>query len=223
MRHRRADPRRPHPRGEGVAHRGRRHVDRPGAARPRHPGDHRDGRAERRPRLGAARGRPDDRALRPVRLRPRRQLGPRAGRGGRAGPRRGDPHQGRPRAARADDQPAPAPARRPRLRVLLRGPAAVRQDRRRLRPRRAEPRSRRDREAPGRQRGGVRAHHHQLGRRRAVAARALPGAVRDRHPRGGADGGHDVVQPGERVCGAARTGRCCRTCCAATSASTAWS
>ena len=60
-----------------------------------------------------------------------------AGRGDRrpAGPR--GAAQGRGRAARPDREPAPDPVRRPALRVLLRGPAADRADRRRLRARAA--------------------------------------------------------------------------------------
>ena len=68
------------------------------------------------------------------------ELGRRAGR--RAG-RRGA-GQGRRRAARADDQPDAHAARRPRLRVLLRGPGADRPARRRVRARRAGRRRRRD-------------------------------------------------------------------------------
>ena len=62
-----------------------------------------------------------------------RHLGRDRGRARRPAAGRRGPAQGRGRAARAHGQPAPHPARRPPLRVLLRGPAAHRQDRRRLR------------------------------------------------------------------------------------------
>ena len=59
----------------------------------------------------------------PGRLLPGRHLGRRAGRGPRPRPGRRDAGQGRRRGARADGEPPPAPARRPQLRVVLRGPA----------------------------------------------------------------------------------------------------
>ena len=62
---------------------------------------------------------------------------PGARRGGRGRDRPGGAHQVVPVPARADGQPPSLPARRPQLRVLLRGPAAVGQDRRRFRAGRA--------------------------------------------------------------------------------------
>ena len=67
----------------------------------------------------------------------RRDLGRGAGRAPRRAARRRVAAQGRRRAARADRQPAPHAVRRAALRVLQRGPAADRADRRRLRARRA--------------------------------------------------------------------------------------
>ena len=67
-----------------------------------------------------------------------RDLGSRPGRGGRRGPRCRSARQGHRRAARADHPPDAHAARRPRFRVLRRGPGADRADRGRLHPRRAE-------------------------------------------------------------------------------------
>ena len=55
-----------------------------------------------------------------------------------------------------------------------------------------------DGEALRRQRRRVRAQHHQLGDRRARAARDLPRAVRARGPRGRRARGHDRLQPAQR-------------------------
>ena len=103
------------------------------------------------------------------------------------------------RAARADGQPAPLAARRPQLRVLLRGPAALGQDRGRVRARRAVAGRRHHGEALRRQRRRVRASQHQLGDRRPHAARAHAGAVRARGARGRRAGDHDRVQPAQRA------------------------
>ena len=78
-----------------------------------------------------------DRVLRAVRLGARRDVERRARRARRRGARRRGPHQGVPRAARADGQHPPLAARGPQLRVLLGGPAALGQDRGRVRARRA--------------------------------------------------------------------------------------
>ena len=97
-----------------------------------------------------------------------RRIGPAARRRGGA--------QGRRRRPRADDQPAPVAAGRPALRVLLRGPAAVRATGHRLRPRRAGAGHRRVPQALRRQRRRDRPLHRRQPGRRADAARAVPGA-----------------------------------------------
>ena len=112
--------------------------------------------------------------------------------------RRGGAHQGVPRAAGADGQPAPLAARRPQLRVLLRGPAALGEDRGRVRARGAVAGRRHHGEALRRQRRRVRAPEHQLGDRRPHAARAHAGAVRARGARGRRARDHDRVQPAQR-------------------------
>ena len=57
----------------------------------------------------------------------------------------------------------------------------------------------RHRQALRRQRRRVRALLHQLGHRRALTARALPGALRDRRPRGRRPRHHDGLQPAQRA------------------------
>ena len=95
-------------------------------------------RTERRPRSDPARSRRrghHDRGVRAVRRRARRHVGRRAGRAGRRAAGRRGPHEGVPGPAGADGEPPPFAAGWPQLRVLLRGPAADRSARRRLRAR----------------------------------------------------------------------------------------
>ena len=92
--------------------------------------------------------------------------------------------QGGRRPARPDHQPAPLPAGRPPLRVLLRGPAAHRPHRRRLRPRRAGRGRRRHPQALRGQRRRDRAVHRRHPGGGAGPARALPGPLRAPGPRG---------------------------------------
>ena len=113
--------------------------------------------------------------------------------------RRGGAHQGLPRAAGADGQPPPIAARWSQLRVLLRGPAALGEDRGGVRARGAVAGRRHDGEALRGQRRRVRAPEHQLGDRRPDAARAHAGAVRARGARGWRARDHDGVQPPQRA------------------------
>ena len=83
--------------------------------------------------------------------------------------------------------------------MLLRGPAAHRADRGRLRARPAEPGGRRHGQALRRQRLGDRADVRGRPHRRADAARALPGAVRGNRARGRRLGGDGLLQRGQRV------------------------
>ena len=83
--------------------------------------------------------------------------------------------------------------------MLLRGPAAHRADRGRLRARPAGPGGRRDGQALHLQRLGDRADVGGRPRRRADAARALPGAVRGNRARGRRLGGDGLLQRGQRV------------------------
>ena len=92
-----------------------------------------------------------------------------------------------------------SPAGRTQLRVLLRGSAPLGRPCRRLRPRGPVERRLRHRQALRRQRRRVRALVHQLGHRRARPARAVPGALRGRGPRGRGAGHHDGVQPAQRA------------------------
>ena len=95
------------------------------------------GRHLRRPGRGPRRdlGRAGHLGQRPVADGAGRHLGLRPGRGDRQAAGRRGAAQGRGRAARPHGEPAPYPVRRQALRVLLRGPAAHRADRGRLRAR----------------------------------------------------------------------------------------
>ena len=185
-------------RGEGVAHRGVRSVEhhrRRAVGDPADPG-HR--RAERRPWLGSAGCRRRDRGVPALRLGARCHLGPDDRRGGRVRDRAGGPHEVLPLPAGADDQPPPVAAGWAELRVLLGGSSAVRQDRRCVRAGRPVPGGGGHREALRGQRRRVRAQHDELGRGRALAARALPATVRAGGHRGRGPRRHDRVQPAER-------------------------
>jgi hypothetical protein len=132
-------------RAEGAAAHGRRLlVAAPGARRRAAPA-----RRLRRPGRRARRdvGRARHLRQRAVADRARGDVGRGADRAPRRAARVRVAPQGRRRAARADGQPAPHAVRRPPLRVLQRGPAAHRADRRRLRARRAGGRRRRHRQA----------------------------------------------------------------------------
>ena len=83
-----------------------------------------------------------------------------SGSGGRSA--EGAAHVGVPRPAGADGQPPPLAAGRPQLRVLLRGPAAGRPHRRRVRPRRAGRGRRLHGQALRRQRVRDRPHDRRL-------------------------------------------------------------
>ena len=111
---------------------------------------------------------------------------------------RGGAGQGRPRAARAHREPAAHAARRPPLRVLLRGPGPHRRAGGGLRRGPAGRGGRRVREAPGGQRPGARPLRGVVRARRAHAARGVAAALRARAaPRRGLvdDGG---LQPAAR-------------------------
>ena len=117
-------------RREGRPHGGARHVDHRGHPQRRHPRRHGHGRARTAPaaRPCSARAGSPPRASRAApRSAPRgtprwsSEVGAVLGAGGA--------HEGRPGAARPDDQHPPLAARRAQLRVLLRGPAAVGPDR----------------------------------------------------------------------------------------------
>ena len=184
-------------RREGVAHSRHRHVEHPRCRATRDPGDPRDRRAERCPRLGSARHRLGVGPVRALRVGARGDLGRLTDRGGRSHRRPRSSHEVVPVPPRTDDQPAPLADRRPQLRVLLRGPAALGQDRCGVRPRRAVRGSGGYAEALRRQRSRVRTGEHELRRRRAVASRAVLPPVRDGGHRGRRARNHDRLQPAQ--------------------------
>ena len=188
----------------------------------RDPQGPRDRRPERSPGEFAPRCRWSALDVHPVRLRHRRQLGPGAG-GGARGPRRARGARPRvPGTAGTHGEPAPVAAGRAQLRVLLRGPAALGSTRRRLRARRPVGGRLRDRQALRRERRRVRTLLHQLGDRRALAARALSAALRARRPRGRRTGDHDGLQPAQRALADPTAASSSWTSCATSGASRVW-
>ena len=160
-----------------------------------------DDRPGRRPRAPAAR-----------RAGPVGKAGRRVRRPARGGRRRGHRRGREPGPGRHEPQPRPRPRRLPsgrqlrrRVRPLLQhGPRRLRRVRRRLRPRAAAPRHRRDRQAlPGSRRGHRHPEHRpRPGHARRAAGRPAPHrrtAVPARH-RSGGPAGHDLLGglPGAR-------------------------
>ena len=110
----------------------------------------------------------------------------------------GDAGVRRRRAARPRVEHPSPPARRPQLRVLLRGPAAVRQAGRRDDQGRAVAGRRRVREALRGERSRVEPVHDQREGLAARVARDLPARFRDPGPRVGPVDDHVVLQQAER-------------------------
>ena len=155
---------------------------------PGRPGDHDD----RRPGGGAQRP-AGHRAAGPDR--PGRQLRPGGGAGLRQRRGGGRPRAGPGPAVRAGDEHRPGPHQRAQLRVLQRGPAAVRDHRRRERPRHPVPRRHRHGQALGGQQPGGQPDAGQRGHPGPRPARDLRAQLRHRRRPGQPRLGDVFLQP----------------------------